>query len=86
MNDLDVIRFTAQVSKVQTMADGGLRVVLDFSESEVDTAAALMKVKQAGGVLEIAAVPIVNPPVAQEAKNDRPSKRYSPYAKAKAEA
>lgn len=81
-----IIKFTAQVSKVQTMADGGLRVILDFQETAIDTAAALMRVKQAGGVLEIAAVAIISPPIATEQKqNDRPNPRHhSPYAKTKA--
>ena len=54
-----VIKFTAQVSQVRTMADGGLRVILDFDEGAINTAAALMKVKNRGGVLEVAAVPVV---------------------------
>jgi hypothetical protein len=53
-----VIRFTVSVAQIKTMADGGLRFVLDAPESDIDTAAALMRVKQAGGVLEIAAVAV----------------------------
>lgn len=56
----DVIRFTAQVSKVQTLADGGLRVILDLPEGAIDTATQMMQVKLAGAVLEIAAIPIKN--------------------------
>jgi hypothetical protein len=54
----EVIRFRAQVSQVRTLADGGLRFVLDVAESEIDAAMKLMQVKQAGGVLEVAAVPL----------------------------
>ena len=54
----DVIRFTASVNKVQTMVDGGLRVVLDFPEGAIDAATKLMQAKQAGAVLEIAAIPL----------------------------
>ena len=64
----DIIRFTASVNKVQTMVDGGLRVVLDFDASAIQTAADLMQVKQAGGVLEIAAVPVINQPVVTKEK------------------
>lgn len=52
----DVIRFTASVAQVKTLADGGLRIALDLPEQAVDVAAELMRVRQAGGVLEIAAV------------------------------
>lgn len=62
----DVIRFTAQVSKVTTMADGGLRVVLDMAETEIEVAKKMMQVKQAGAVLEIAAVPIVSDSVTKK--------------------
>jgi hypothetical protein len=54
--DENVIRFTAQVAKVQTLTDGGLRFTLDVSESEIDAAQKLMQVKQRGGLLEVAAV------------------------------
>jgi hypothetical protein len=54
----NLIKFKAQVSKVTTMADGSLRVVLDFSEQDIDVATKLMQVKQAGAILEIIAVPV----------------------------
>lgn len=54
----EVIRFSAQVSKVTTLADGGLRVVFDLAETEIEVAKQMMQAKQAGAVLEIAAVPV----------------------------
>ena len=54
----EVIRFTAQVAKVQTLIDGGLRVTLDLDEGAIDPAAKLMQAKQQGAILEIAAIPI----------------------------
>jgi len=54
-----VIRFTAAVAKVQTLVDGGLRVTLDLSEKEIKAASDLMKCKQRGAVIEIAAIPVV---------------------------
>lgn len=57
-NDVNLIQFKAQVSKVTTMADGSLRVVLDFGEQDIDIATKLMQVKQAGAILEIVAIPV----------------------------
>lgn len=54
----EVIRFSAQVSKVTTLADGGLRIVFDLAETEIEVAKQMMQVKQAGAILEVAAVPI----------------------------
>jgi len=56
--DKNVIRFTAEVAKVSTLADGGIRLVLDLPESAIDTAKKMMEVRQAGAILEIAAVPV----------------------------
>ena len=73
MSNIEAIRFTASVNKVQTMVDGGLRVVLDFPENAIETASALMKVKSNGWLLEIAAVPFQQVIVAsvkqEESKN-----------------
>jgi hypothetical protein len=55
----DVIRFTASVAQVRTMADGGIRLVLDLPENAIDTAAAMMKAKQAGAVLECAVMALI---------------------------
>ena len=40
------------------MADGGLRYTFDAPESDIATATKLMQAKQAGAVLEIAAVAV----------------------------
>ena len=40
------IRFVAQVAKVQTLADGGLRVTFDLPESAIMQAAELMVFKR----------------------------------------
>jgi len=57
-NQEDVIRFPAQVIKVQSMADGALRVTLDMPEHLTDIARLLMESKRQGGLLEIAAVAV----------------------------
>ena len=55
----NIIKFKAQVSKVQTLADGGIRVTLDLSEMDIKQAGELMQVKQAGAVLEVVAVAVL---------------------------
>lgn len=57
----DVIRFQAQVAKVQTLADGGIRLVLDLAETAIQTATKMMEAKQAGAMLEVAAVSVKKP-------------------------
>lgn len=52
------ITFSAQIAKVQTLVDGGIRVTLDLPETAIETATQLMQVKAMGGLLEIAALPI----------------------------
>jgi hypothetical protein len=42
------IKFPAQVARVQTLADGGLRVTLDLPENTIVQAAALMECKRLG--------------------------------------
>jgi len=54
------LHFTASVAKVQTMVDGGLRLVLDLPETAIDIAAAMMQAKQAGAVLECAVVAVLD--------------------------
>ena len=58
MNEDKVIKFKAQVSQVRTLADGGLRVVLDLPETALQQVAELMRTKQAGAILEIIAIPV----------------------------
>jgi hypothetical protein len=53
-----VIKFQAQVIKVQSMADGALRITLDLPEDLINIAALLMESKRQGGLLEIAAVAV----------------------------
>lgn len=47
------ITFTAAVSKVSTLADGGIRVALDMGEGELLAMAQLAKCQQAGVVLKV---------------------------------
>jgi hypothetical protein len=54
----NVIRFSATIARVQTLADGGLRVILDMPEAAVKSASVLMEARQAGAFLEVAAVPV----------------------------
>ena len=54
---MKAIEFVASVYKVQTLADGGLRLTLDFSETSIVQAAALMECKRTGTTLKINAKP-----------------------------
>lgn len=56
MQDDGVIRFTAIVARIQTMADGGLRFTFDVGETETLAAVQLMECKRLGAVLEISAI------------------------------
>lgn len=55
MGSKAAIEFAATVYKVQTLVDGGIRVTLDLSESEIATAAQLMLCKR-DNVLLLASV------------------------------
>lgn len=47
------VTFMAQVARVQTLADGGLRITLDLPESAIEQAACLMAFKRFGVVGEV---------------------------------
>ena len=47
------ITFVAQVAKIATLADGGLRVTLDLPESAILPVAELMVCKRDGQVLDV---------------------------------
>lgn len=51
--DVKPITFYATVTKVQTLADGGLRLTLDLGEDAIMPAAELMACKRAGVVLDV---------------------------------
>jgi hypothetical protein len=53
-----VITFNATVSQVRTLADGGLRVVLDLQEQDILQAAELMECKRQGVVIQVTAEPV----------------------------
>jgi len=50
---VDPVHFVAVVQKVQTLADGGLRVTLDLPESAIMQAAELMVCKREAVVLDV---------------------------------
>lgn len=51
------LTFVAEVVKVQTLVDHGLRVTLDLPEDEVITAAKLMEYKRLGVVVKVKCEP-----------------------------
>ena len=52
------IRFSAQVFKVQTVIDGGLRLTLDLGPCDPLVIVQLFEAKQPGVILEVAAVAV----------------------------
>jgi hypothetical protein len=71
-----VIKFQASVYKVQTLVDNGLRLTLDLSEKELNTAKAMMECKNRGALLEVAAVPVK---VEIKVNNEQPQRRKQRY-------
>lgn len=54
------ITFAAEVYKVQTLADGGIRVTFDLPETAILQAAQLMECKRAGVVLNVVITPTLD--------------------------
>jgi hypothetical protein len=52
------IDFNAQVYKVSTLADNGIRVTLDLAEGSIEAFAKMAACQQAGAILAIVATPI----------------------------
>ena len=53
------IEFQAEVIRVQTMADGAIRVVLDMAEDNIMQMAQLAECKRWGAVLSVVCEPMV---------------------------
>ena len=53
------IIFNAQVARVQTLADGGLRITLDAGENDILAAAQLMEAKRFGVAGTVTFRPII---------------------------
>lgn len=71
----EAIRFQAQVSKVTTLADGGIRLVLDLAETEIEVAKLMMLARQQGAILEVAAVAVLQSLTNGETEtNERPKR------------
>ena len=54
------VKFWAIIAKIQTMADGGLRVYLDLPEDATEAASILMEYKRFGIVADITVRPKQN--------------------------
>jgi hypothetical protein len=52
-NSQNVIKFSASVASIKTLADGGIRVTFDLPEQAIAQAAALMQCKVDGIPLRI---------------------------------
>jgi hypothetical protein len=71
----EAIRFTAQVSRVTTLADGGIRLILDLSETEIEVAKLMMEARQRGALLEVAAVAVLQSLTNGETETNKRAKR-----------
>ena len=49
----EVVEFVAAVARVQTLADGGIRVTLDLAEDEIVVAAWLMQARADDGTVNV---------------------------------
>lgn len=56
MSDLS-FTFTAEIVKIQTLVDHGLRVTLDLPEDEIAAAAKLMECKREGVAVKVMVAP-----------------------------
>jgi len=59
VDEPELIEFQAAVTKVQTLADNGIRVTFDLSEQSVMALAKLATCQQAGAYLKIVATPFM---------------------------
>ena len=78
------IRFSAQVFKIATTIDGGIRLTLDMGETDPNMVMALINAKQPGVILECAclAIDVNKEPVKGESNiNKRELTRNPLYAK-----
>jgi hypothetical protein len=66
MDEKNLIKFKAQIFKIQTLVDGGIRITLDMSEKDIRQAGELMQARQAGAILEVVAVPVIVNPLLEE--------------------
>ena len=55
----DPIEFQASIAKVQTLADGGIRLTLDLPETAVLQAAQLMEVRVRSAIVKASLAPVV---------------------------
>ena len=53
MSNAESIVFSAEVVKVQTLVDNGIRITLDLPEQAIEAAAILMALKRQGSALNV---------------------------------
>ena len=56
--DDKLIKFSADVAQVKTMADGGIRISLDLSENETEAARKLMDCRRYSVILQVVIMPV----------------------------
>ena len=68
----EAIRAQFEIIRVQTMASGAVRIVLEASESRTDLLQLLADVKRGGGLLETVMLPVLP----QESENERRKPKF----------
>ena len=58
-NETEPIRATFEIIRVQTMASGSVRIVLEADETRTDLLQILADVKRGGGLLEAAMIAVI---------------------------
>ena len=74
MSDSPAIVFSASVNQVRTLADGGLRIILDLPEDAIPQMAMLAECKRNGIYLKVSCEAVDN----EKVKHERTRKQY-PY-------
>jgi hypothetical protein len=69
------ITFSAEVNKVQTLADGGIRVTFDLPESEIMQMAQLAECKRWGAVLTVECVTLLSRKDQTDEVPERPKRK-----------
>ena len=65
------IEFHATIAKVQTLADGGIRLTLDLPETAIVQAAQLMEVRRRMGAVDASLEPVIIPEYKETSRYER---------------
>lgn len=82
LNENEAITFTAEVAQVKTLADHGLRIVLDIPDNAVDVVSKMIEIRQTGAFLECVCLAIKPAEIQPKEKQENVRfRKYPTYAK-----